>query len=116
MLSVDGDYTFGQGSANFWINSPDGVAQSVQTRLLLWEGEWFLDNTVGTPYAQQILGYNTKSLYDMAIKSRILGTPGVTSIESYNSVFDPATRSLTISCTINTQYSVTPIPVPPVVI
>jgi len=112
-----GDYTFGQGTANFWINQANGVAQSVQTRLGLWEGEWFLDNTEGTPYAQQILGYNTKSLYDMALKARILATQGVSSIDNYSSSFNPVTRALTVDAlSIVTIYSKTPIPVLPVVI
>lgn len=116
-LDQNGDYTFGQGSANFWTNVPNGVAQSVQTRLGLWTGEWFLDNTEGTPYATEILGYNTQPLYDMAIKARILATNGVTVIDEYSSSFNPATRALTINAlSIVTVYSKTPIPVPPVVI
>src|ERR1700684_1858580 len=116
MLSASGDYTFGQGLADFSIHSPQRAAQSVQTRLGLWQGEWFLDNTVGTPYATQILGYNTKALYDMAIKAVVLGTNGVTSIESYDSEWNAETRKLTVTMDINTAYSKTPIPVPPVVI
>ncbi len=55
-LDANRDYSFGQGNINFWINSPFGVAQNVETRLGLWEGEWFLDKTRGTPYSQEILG------------------------------------------------------------
>jgi hypothetical protein len=116
MLDANGDYTFGQGSANFWINSPQGVAQSVQTRLLLWEGEWFLDETSGTPYSQEILGYGTKSLYDLAIRARVLATPGVTSIDSYSSSLNSVSRQLTVSMTITTQFSTESVPVGPVVI
>jgi hypothetical protein len=106
-LSATGDYTFGQGEANFLINSPAAVAQSVLTRLRLWEGEWFLDQTLGTPYTQQILGYNTAGLYDLAIQQQILNTPGVTSITQYSSSVDPETRALTINAAINTQYGPT---------
>ena len=95
-LDVNNDYTIGQGSANFWINSPDGVRQSVLTRLRLWEGEWFLDKTEGTPYSQEILGYGTQPFYDLAIKQRVLGTLNVTEIVEYSSVFDPETRILSI--------------------
>jgi hypothetical protein len=117
MLDAVGDYTFGQGSANFWIDDPQGVAQSVITRLELWTGEWFLDKTVGTPYAQQILGYGTKNLYDMALRTRILGTSGVTALLSYASEEDPDTRLLTITdALVQTLYSATPVQLAPVVL
>jgi hypothetical protein len=115
-LSATGDYSFGQGLANFWIDAPDGVAQSVQTRLGLWTGEWFLDSTEGTDYPNEVLGYS-RGLYDTTLKNRILGTNGVTALVEYSSVVDPATRALSVDkVLINTQYSKTPIPVPPVVI
>ena len=116
MLDANGDYTFGQGSANFFVNSARGVAQSVLTRRLLWEGEWFLDTTDGTPYAQEILGYGTAALYDLAIRARVLGTFGVSSIDSYSSSVDPVTRKLTVSMTITTIYSAESVTVGPVVI
>lgn len=111
---ANGDYTFGQGQANFFINSAEGVGQRIVTRLLLWEGEWFLDQTAGTPYTQEILGYGQTSLRDAAIKAVILGTPGVTSIESYNSVVNPANRSFTVQATVMTQFSTNPVNVGPV--
>ena len=113
-LTSTGDYSFGQGAANFWVNAPETVAQSVQTRLNLWQGEWFLDQTVGTPIAQNILGY--QSMYDMVIKQRVLETNGVVNIESYESEVDPETRELTVSMTILTQYSPIPIVLNPVVL
>lgn len=117
MLDANGDYTFGNGSANFWINDPQAVAQSIQTRLNLWQGEWFLDQTIGTPIAQQVLGYGTENLYDTVIKERILQTQGVTSIIEYQSEFDPITRKLTAGpVTVQTLYSTTPVVVEPVVL
>lgn len=115
-LDVDGDYTFGQGSANFWVNDPQGVAQAISTRLQLWEGEWFLDNTAGTPWSQEVLGYGTQALYDLAIRAAILDTEGVTSIVNYSSTFNSIKRSLTVTGTVMTQYSTQPIPFGPVVL
>lgn len=109
-LSPTGDYTIGQGSANFWINAAQGVGQNVETRLGLWEGEWFLDKTRGTPWTQEVLGYNTASLRDIALKTVILGTFGVSSITSYNSSANPENREFTVSGTVMTIYSPTPVP------
>jgi len=107
-LDASGDYQFGQGSANFLIDSPAAVAQSVLTRLRLLQGEWFLDVTEGTPWLQEVIGYGTKSLYDMAIRQRVLDTEGVTSIDAYLSNLDPRSRHLSIAMTITTQFSAQP--------
>ena len=104
-LDQNGDYQIGQ----FIENSPATVAQAVQTRLLLWMGEWFLDITDGTPYMQGILGHNTN--YDFEIQSRILGTPGVTEMVSYSSNVD-ANRNLSVQATINTIYGQATVSIP----
>lgn len=112
-LDKNGDYSFGQGKNNFLINSPAAVAQLVKTRLLLDEGEWFLDLTEGTAWETEVLGAHTENTYDLAIRSRILETQGVIEIVqgSYSSIRNPTTRELVVSCTINTIYGLTPLSV-----
>jgi len=106
-LDSNGDYVFGQGPSEFLVNSAAAVAQAVQTRLLLWTGEWFLDSTQGTPYFQQVLGFNTKAAYDAAIKARILGTQGVAQLLSYSSSL--IGRALSVIASVQTIYSITPV-------
>jgi hypothetical protein len=103
-LTQDRDYRFGEGPSEFLVNSPACVAQAVLTALLLHRGEWFLDTTVGMPWETQVLGYNTQSLYDAAIKSVILGVEGVDSIVTYSSTLNRATRALLVAATLNTIY------------
>lgn len=99
------DYTFGQGNANFLVNSPAMVGQEVRTRLLLLRGEWFLDVTEGTPYSTQVLGKGTQASRDLAIKSRILKTAGVKQLVSYvSAVVD---RNFTVQAVIDTIYGQT---------
>lgn len=105
ILSPAGDYVFGSGMGEFLQDSPEAVAQAVATRLLLSQGEWFLDLTEGTPWATQVLGTGTQGLYDAAIQARILGTPHVRSIVSYSSQLD-ANRRLTITCRIDTDFGI----------
>jgi hypothetical protein len=116
----NGDMTFGNGSLNFYDNSPEGAAQAIQTALLLWYGEWFLDNTVGVPYLENVLGKNSQASADLEIKDQILSvqvidngvsTQLVNSIDNYLSSLDPVTRKLTLSATLNTIYGPTPLEV-----
>lgn len=107
LLDGNGDYTFGRGGGNFIANSPATVAQSVLTRLKLYQGEWFLDRAEGTPWLQQVLSAqarNTVPLYDQAIRMRVLRTPGVTGIATYSSHLDTATRALSVDMTVDTEF------------
>lgn len=99
-----GDYSFGNNQNDFFVNSPTTVAQAVLTALLLHEGEWFLNTTVGMPWETQVEGFGTASLYDAAIKNCILGVQGVQSIVQYSSSLDPTTRKLTVNAIVNTIY------------
>lgn len=106
-LTSTGDYQMGQGSAQWLVNTPEAVAQAVQTRLRLMTGEWFLDTTEGTDYANKILGTGTTGSYDLEIRERILDTTGVVSIDEYSSSIDTTVRALTVSATITTIYGTT---------
>jgi hypothetical protein len=104
-LDSTGDYTFGHGRDDFLADQPELVRQLIRTRLLLMSGEWFLDVTEGTPYQTEIVGEHTQLTYDVAIQSRITGTPGVLQITSYSStVID---RNLQVDVTLDTIYGPT---------
>lgn len=105
-LSPTGDYTIGQP---YLTNIPAAVAQAILTRLKLWRGEWFLDTSDGTPYLTQILGERPGKNPDAAIKARITQTTGVTLLTAYSSKFDGNTRTFTVTATVQSQYSTTPI-------
>lgn len=110
--SPDGDMQFGQGQANFFRHVPDAVAQIVLSRLQLYQGEFFLDTRDGTPWRTQVLGKYTGPTRDMVIRSRILGTPGVTALADYNSAVNRDTRGFTAQANINTTYGATTVAVP----
>lgn len=114
-LDANGDMIFGHGAADFWHNTPEGVGQSVLTRLLLFAGEWYLDTGAGTPWGgfplndlvvQQgrILGVHTQLTRDAALRERILLTTGVIALNNYASQFDPNSRSFAVEATIDTIY------------
>lgn len=103
-LDPNGDYTFGGNLSSFLQNNPEAVAQSVVTRLKLWEGEWFLDIAEGTPYIGGVLGKYTRDDIDAIVKERILNTEGVIEITEYSSSFNPDLRKFSVSVTISTIY------------
>jgi hypothetical protein len=104
---ANGDYTFGQGDNTFLVNSPDCVAQAVFTRFQLWQGQWFLNTTEGTPYLQSILGKQPADVYSLAVRDRISGTQGVNSIQSFDSNNNGTTRRVSFTATIDTIYGTT---------
>ncbi|MNG52493.1 hypothetical protein D3C72_1720290 [compost metagenome] len=103
-LDEDNDYSFGVGVNNFHINSPEAVAQAILTRLQLWMGEWFADTSDGTGWNQSILGKQSNNLYELTLRQRVLETPGVQSIEEFQSSLNSETRKLSVSMTVNTIY------------
>lgn len=108
-LTSNGDYSFGQSAANFFVDEVQAVSQSVLTRLRLWEGEWFLDKNEGTPWIQSVLGVRTNPTYDLAIQARILTTTGVQKIVSYTSALNRESRRLSVTVTIMTIFSTQPV-------
>lgn len=95
--------TFGQGSANFLVNSPAAVGQACLTRLKLCRGEWFLDQTAGVPYSTEVFVEGGRLTADQAVKAAILGTQGVNKLVSYSSNIT-ANRQWSIEATIDTIY------------
>lgn len=103
-LSSSGDRVFGQQQANFWVNQPEAVAQSVLTRLRLQLGDWFLDTTDGTDWRTRVLGERTAQTRDSLIRMRVLLTPGVLQIDNYSSGIDPNTRAFAAKFALDTIY------------
>jgi hypothetical protein len=95
---------FGQGLANFYINSAYGVGQKVVTRLKLIQGEWFLDNSAGTPWFTEIFGYTNPTVRDLVIKNVILTTDNVNELISYTSSVNPTTRNFDVTAEIGTTF------------
>lgn len=105
-LDADGDYTLGTGR-DFYVDSPEAVAQAVSTRLKLFQGEWFLDTTDGTPWFQDVLGKYTRATYDSVVRLRLLRTQGVLALLSFSSTYTGETRTLVQTATIDTIYGTT---------
>jgi hypothetical protein len=103
-LDGDGDMQFGFGQSDFWKDVPDAPAQCVMTRLQLKTGEWFLDTREGTPWDTEVLGKYTGSTRDPVIRSRALGTQGVTGILGYVSLLSRDRRAFAVAMQVDTRY------------
>ncbi|MDQ7745455.1 hypothetical protein [Hydrogenophaga pseudoflava] len=98
------DMTFGYGLGCIAERS-EACAQNVKTRLLLLQGEWFLDLNAGVPWLQKILIKPARVLLaNTIIRRRIATTPDVAEIVSYESNFASESRKLTVSVTVRTVY------------
>jgi hypothetical protein len=101
-----GEPLWGVGNTNF-ITDVYAVAQLIQTRLLLFLGEFWADLDDGTPYWQSILGQpaNQQKIV-LLLTQRILATPFVSSVLNSASSFDPSARSFNFNITVQTQFGV----------
>ena len=90
-LDSNGDPLQGNGQDNF-ISDLQAVAQIIKTRLLLFEGEWFLDLLDGLPLSQSILG-SSGSQRNLEIVLNLISTriqgfqPYVTGISSLSASY-----------------------------
>ena len=108
-LDNDGDFSAGHGTADFFVDQPEAVGQSVLTRLRLWTGEWFLNTDEGTPYREQVLGAHRRQSAGPAIRMRVASTEGVTSVNDFAVEYDGDARALTVTATVDTVYGETKI-------
>jgi hypothetical protein len=106
-LTPTGDYAFGNSALDLISNTPQAVAQIVQTSLLLWLGEWYLDTTLGMPWIEGVLGKHNQATADITIQDYILNVQGVTDISDFTSSDDQDLRLYTGEVTINTEYGET---------
>jgi len=116
-LDANNDPILGTGPLNVQTNL-DAVATIIGTRLRLFEGEWWADQSDGLPLWQQILGVGQGARQQQQvaalIQARILGTPFVVSLSNVAFSFVP--RLYQFSCSVQTQFgtvSVTSTPTPP---
>ena len=97
-LGTDGDLYLNADNDLELIEGVDAIAQDISTRLQTFLGEWYLDERIGMPYFQQILGQKprlglVRSLYNDAI----ISTPGVNTINDLTLDYNTTTRALSIS-------------------
>ena len=100
---VDNDYSFGQGRRNLAANV-EAVLQRCKSKLLQYQGEWFLNQNDGTAW-QTILGQSRDdSQLKRMIRSKIRSIEDVIDIQNLQVYFDSMTRQASIYSELNTRF------------
>ena len=82
LLDTEGDISFSNGK----ISVKKNIGQKVSILLKTFKGEWFLDDLIGIPYFQTILGKKiSKEKIDSLFKTQILSVDGVLKILEFTS-------------------------------
>ena len=90
------NFTFSQTQ-----DKSDLIIQKLKIKLLLFKGEWFLDENYGIPYFEQIFikGVDLNEIDD-TFRDAIANEDGVIDLLSYSSEFNYSTRQLTVDAKI----------------
>ncbi|WFG37638.1 hypothetical protein QE331_gp169 [Pseudomonas phage 20Sep416] len=106
------DLVFINGEAPVTQRMVDIVAQRLKIKLYTFLGEWFLDDRIGIPYFERILG-KSRSLpaVDAIFQSEIMRDPGVLEITSWQSGIDPHTREYSMEFTVRTTDNTESLPI-----
>lgn len=102
-LSEDGDWTFGQGKANYLIAAQE-VLQNVVTRIKSFKNDWYLDTEQCIDWLNILGNRNNKKIIEDEVERVTASTPGVRSIKEIRLV-SSVDRKATIYLSFDTIYN-----------
>jgi hypothetical protein len=96
----------GSNKVAIWpINGADKVAQQIKINLLTFLGEWFLDETWGVPYLEDILIKNPRMpSVETILRDHINSVFHVIKIESFGMGWDRRRRTLNVEFEAITDF------------
>ncbi len=97
LVFENGDLAFSTGV--------EAVGQAIRFKLQLLQGEWFLDETAGTPWFQNVLGQKFGlDLMRSLFYGLVISVDEVERIERLGVEFDSATRGVFVSYIVVTTF------------
>lgn len=85
-LDDSGDISFTSGESSVTSIGAEDLAQRIRIRLNTFQGEWFMDNTLGVDWWNRVFGKNrSKAAVDALLQEQILKEPDALQILSYSS-------------------------------
>lgn len=98
-LDSAGDISFTNGKLDF-VYDNDAIAQSLQTRLRHFKGEFFRDENAGTDWFGKILGKQAELVRRAEIVRVALETPGIDRVDSLTFDGNATTRNMEIAMVV----------------
>lgn len=92
------DWTFGKGPANYAINS-EAIRQNVETRLLSFANDWFLDVTLNIDWFNILGNRNNEQTIKNEVTRVVLETEGVLTLDKYEIVVSEREATIKIKFT-----------------
>lgn len=109
--TLTGDLVFTNGQCPVTQLQADIVAQRLRIALYTYYGEWFLNETIGVPYIQQIFTkVSKKSTIDLIFQGIISADPGVIEIISFSSEVSPQ-RGYTMTFSVRVADNTASLPI-----
>lgn len=101
-LDVDGDIKIDPKIGLVFVSGRAAVEQAVRIRLLMFAGEWFLNQDIGVPYFEELIGDASKrpgveARARAAFAAAILDAPGVLEIKRLEVNINKDTRRMTVT-------------------
>lgn len=95
-LDDNHDWCFGRGRTDYCVQS-SAISQSVLTRLLSLNKDWFLNRDHGIKWFDYLRKNPNLAVMEPEIKNSVLNTQGVEQITAFDIQLNPDTRLITIS-------------------
>lgn len=97
-LDENHDLAFGPDGDILLVDGAESVAQQIEITLLTFLGEWFLDETFGVPYFENILIKSpSRAQIENIIRAKVKDVPFVTSVPTVDIRIENSTRRAQIS-------------------
>lgn len=102
ILDDDGDLDFSSGDSRLVVSLPQRISIVIKTIF----GEWFLDESLGIPYFEEIwIKAPDLTRITVIFRSAVLAIEGVDSIINFGVNYDPAGRRLTVAMVLSVDQS-----------
>lgn len=105
-LALDASHDlYASGGRIALVAGADAIAQSIETRLLLFSGEFYLDTDAGFPWREEVfISSPDRERIESLAKAEILSVDNVRDLREFSMTIDPQTRQLRIEFVVDTTF------------